>query len=134
MRGLEEESMTAGITNLTNGNNGNDGNDGVHLRCSFSPFEFGRSRPLLRSHVSRLRVPFPPCVRNSKYSLAILLVSHARRSSCSSLKISRRILLRPGVRIFVSFCDCGCESLRLILQLWIPVSSRSVDCGVVCNL
>ncbi len=51
MRGLEEESMIAGITNLTHGNNGNSG---VHLCCSFSRFELGRSRPLLRSQISRL--------------------------------------------------------------------------------
>jgi hypothetical protein len=51
--------MTSGITNLTHGNNGNAG---VYLCYSFSPFEFGRSRPLWRSQVSRLRVPVPPCV------------------------------------------------------------------------
>jgi hypothetical protein len=103
--------MTAGITILTHGNNWNHGNSVVHLCCSFSPFEFGRSRPLLRSQVSRLRVPCPPCVRNSKPSLAILLVSHARGSSCSSLKISRRILLRLGGSNF-----------RLILRLWLRIS------------
>jgi hypothetical protein len=100
--------MTAGITNLTHGNHGNAG---VHLCYSFSPFEFGRSRPLLRSQVSRLRVPFPPCVRKFE--------SFARDFA----RIAPARIFLFLAQIFSShFAATGGSNFRLILRLWLRIS------------
>lgn len=117
--------MTAGVTNLTDGNHGNSG---VHLCYSFSPFEFGRSRPLWRSQVSRLCVPVPPCVRNFEafardfahiaparlfLFLAQNFSSHFDATGDSNFSSHSAIV---AANFYVSFCDCGSE-FRPVLSI-----------------
>jgi hypothetical protein len=98
--------MTAGITNLTHGNHGNAG---VHVCYSFSPFEFGRSRPFLfRSQVSRLRVPVPPCVRKFEaFARDFARIAPAR------------LFLFLAQNLSSHFAATGGSNFRLILQLWL---------------